>query len=902
MTPSGQNLFLNMLMGSPCADGSYSVNSALATTPPVMDGILNYGEWSLAPNRLEMDHGFFAVMNDGVRLYLLLDVLESTANNANVSNQNDFWVTFDTNNNGIIDPAPGGNDLNYALAEATHNMRFQHYTGPANWDFLSTSTKSSLGPGFDCYTPDGTKILNINTQQFDCNPHQLWEIAIDLREIGAQAGQTIHMGLRTYSPNPHFADEMPNVFDIDFSNLITVHLAGMPVPPHDPNANIAFGPLPIEITQVVQDNNHSVPLIADKTTAGRVSIMATNTSTPQPVIAYLYGQRGAADLPGSPLLLTLNAPLAIDRGKLADTANFLLPASWITSGEVTFHAEGSDYNGHSISTAGSPIWLTFNPKKVPLYWVIQENNGSADTPNLPSQATINSYESYVRAVFPVPDATFIQKSWSVIGALNGMSNENNLALVVKYYNAVSSAYWNAILQNKIPPYDLPDIIFGVGTFGGGVADATWFNNGGGHAGVGGNATSIEGVIAHEMNHSLDRSSNGTWGRHVGACGASGPDPNWPGGNNPADPAIKEFGFDTRQPWQTTSTSQTVVGTTWPDIMSYCQSSVLPTKWISPYRYKNWTGSTSFPSAPTAAPINSIYISGILNLSGTGSLEPAFFAAGIPLTTSTAGEYAITLTGPGIFVSHSFDVFFQDIEGTPLDAVPFNFVLADPGNVTSIQLHHGSDVLASITKAAVPPTAEFIAPADGGLSGVTNVVWGITLGTQPASALLLTLEFSANNGDTWIPVGFNIPGTTTTYALDTALLPQTDGMGRLRLVISDGLNNVTVESPYIYSVGNHPPDVYIQSPSDESFIPGSTQVILKGDASDIDEDTALPDSKFLWTLDGDITLGIGRSIQAVLPNGRHTLLLSALDSQGAIGTASITVLSNQYQVFLPLIVR
>jgi len=88
------------------------------------------------------------------------------------------------------------------------------------------------------------------------------------------------MGLRTYSPNPHFADEMPNVFDIDFTNLITVHLAGIPVPPHDPNANIAFGPLPVEITQVVQDSNHSIPLVTDKTTAGRVSIKVTNTATP----------------------------------------------------------------------------------------------------------------------------------------------------------------------------------------------------------------------------------------------------------------------------------------------------------------------------------------------------------------------------------------------------------------------------------------------------------------------------------------------------------------------------------------------------------------------------------------------------------------------------------------------
>jgi hypothetical protein len=897
MTPSGQNLFLNMTLGSPCAAGTYSVNSALAASPPTIEGVLNYGEWSLTPNRLEMDHGFLAVMNDGIRLYLVLDVLESTVNTSGVNNQNDFWVTFDRNAIGQIDP---GVDLNYAMGAATHNMRFQHYLAPAQWDFLSTSTKSSLGPGFDCYTPDTTKILNIYTQTFDCSAHQLWEVAIDLNEIGAQPGQTIHMGLRTYSPGPHFADELPNALDVDFSNLITVHLAGLPVPTHDPNADIAFGALPVEITQVVQDANHTVPLVADKTTAGRVSVIATNTNTPQPVVYYLYGQRGGADLPGSPLVQSISAPLAVNRGNLKDTANFLLPPTWTTPGDATFHAEASDYNGHSISTSASPLWLTFNPKKVPLYWVIQENNGTANMLNLPSQTTLDSYKSYVRTVFPVPDVTFVQKPWTAVGALNGMSLDNNVALVVKYYNTISAAYWTAIMQNKQPPYDLPDIVFGVGSFGGGLADATWFKNGGGHAGVGGGATSAEGVIAHEMNHSLDRSSNGTWGRHVGACGATGPDPNWPGGNNPANPAIGDYGFDTRLPWQNSGSSQTVVGTTWPDIMSYCTSGLLPTKWISPYRFKAWFGSASFPVAPAALPENSIYIHGVLDAGGAGSLEPVFLAPGMPTTPSPVGAYTILMTGPGISVSHSFDVAFEDMEGNPLTKVEFDAILPDPGNVTDIQLFHGPQLLAAISKAASPPSATFVAPGSGSLSGITNVSWSLTLGTVAPAGLLQTLEFSADNGNTWIPVGFNIPGTIGSYALDTDLLPMTTGLGRLRLLISDGLNNVIVDSPETFSVGNHPPAADILAPTDQGFIPAGANIILKGDASDVDEKTALPDNRFLWQMDGDTTLGIGRTVQVVLPNGQHTLTLSVLDSQGAIGTETITVFVNQYRIMLPIL--
>ena len=89
MTPAGKNLFVNMALGSPCAEGRYVLNSALASTPPAIDGVLNYGEWTLGANQLEMDHGIVAAMNDNLRLYLLLDVLESRVNNLGIP-QNEF--------------------------------------------------------------------------------------------------------------------------------------------------------------------------------------------------------------------------------------------------------------------------------------------------------------------------------------------------------------------------------------------------------------------------------------------------------------------------------------------------------------------------------------------------------------------------------------------------------------------------------------------------------------------------------------------------------------------------------------------------------------------------------------------------------------------------------------------
>ncbi|MEO8132463.1 MAG: hypothetical protein ABI831_00575 [Betaproteobacteria bacterium] len=877
MTPSGINLFLNLAFGSPCNAGTYAINSAPATTAPVMDGAPDYGEWSLTPNRLEMDHGFLAVMNDNVRLYLLVDVPESAVSN-NGNQQNDFWVTFDVDKNGVIDPAI---DLNYAMNAGTHNLRYQHYLAPAQWELLSSSTKSSLGPGFDCYAADGTKVLNINTLMFDCAAHQLWEIAIDLMEINAQPGQIVRMGLRTYSPNPDFADEWPNSFDVDFSNLITIQLASTPIPPHDPNANIAFANPPFEITQVVQNVNNTIPLVADKMTAGRVSVMTVLSGSAQPVIEYLYGQRGSNDLPGSPLLQQINAPLAVNRGTLADTANFLLPPSWISAGEVTFHAEASDFNGHSI--ASNPQLLTFQGKQTPLYWMIRENTGTVNTPTLPAQASIDSYESYVRAVFPVPDVTFVQRSWSVLGPVSGTNLQTNIDVVDKYYSAIAAAYWTAIMMNKPPPYALPQMIFGAAAVGGGLSNPTWFNNSSGRAAVGGNATSGEGVVAHEFNHNLDRSSNGTWGRHVGACNASGPDPNWPNGSNPA---IGEIGFDARLPWQDTSTAKTVIPMSVPDLMSYCTSGFLPTKWIAPYRYASWFGSTGFPNKSAQVPVNSLYITGTVNTDGTGSLDPVLPAPGMPIAPSGTGAWSVEISGVGIpTITHAFDVVFEDVEGNPQPVVFFNFVLSDPGGVTMVRLKHGAQILATVTKAAVLPTGAFSVPASGLLSGNVMVGWTLTAGTTPLAGLRHQLQFSADSGDTWIPAAVNLPGTTTSYSLDTSMLPMTS-QGRLRLIILDGLNAVTIASPNTFSVGNHPPFVNILAPLHPLVPPGS-RVLLQGQASDVDE-PSLGDSGFVWTLDGATTVGVGRNQQAVLPNGWHLLSLTVRDSDGGTGTASMPI--------------
>src|SRR5262249_4189380 len=150
-------------------------------------------EWASA-SRLPFGHGFISALNDGIRLYLLVDVLDDTVNDPpNGTAPSDyFWLTFDVNGNGQIDSRT---DLTSTSVPRTYNMRYQYYTGPGSWTGLQSTTRSSLGPGFGCFFGDGTLSFLLNPLRINCSRHRVWEFGIDLREIGAQAGGTVHMGL-----------------------------------------------------------------------------------------------------------------------------------------------------------------------------------------------------------------------------------------------------------------------------------------------------------------------------------------------------------------------------------------------------------------------------------------------------------------------------------------------------------------------------------------------------------------------------------------------------------------------------------------------------------------------------------------------------------------------------------
>ncbi len=865
------------------------LSSAYMATPPNLDGYLGFGEWPLG-NGLPFESGNLVVVNDSIRLYVLLNLPVDNVN----SDGDYFWLTFDVNNDGVID---ANMDLNYGPHPDTTNIRYQYYLAPNTWTGLQPDTFSARAKGFGCFFADGSLSLFRFPFHITCNSHRLWELGIDLAEIGAVAGDIIHIGVRAASGEPAFTNEIPLNFGGDFSDLIAVNTSPSPffsiVP--NPLATVHLEADAFELTQAIQDRDNTLPLVWGKTTAGRVYVDTNGVASAQPSIAYLYGKQGLVDLPGSPLAKYQTAPTAINRATLNDTANFQLPATWTKGGQTEFFARSKDMFG--IADTSASQFISFNRTEDPLVWIVPINTGTNASPVLVSDAEIASQESAMEAAFPVRDIRFVHKPWQVIGPTTVGNTIDDLN---EYFGSAVLAWILGLIFGSGAPFELPDQVYGFTPSGGGISDPTWYDSGSGYVARGFRGTSGELTMAHEINHNLDRSLDGTWGRHVpGGCGAGGPEgATWPYANDD----IQEVGFDTRLPWQTTASKVSAIPANWPDFMSYCQSGKLPTKWISPYR---WTHiSDVFSINVNRAMLDRVdeitdvfYLSGTVYPDGTGTLNPALQQMGMTSEGVMAGDYRLELQASdgAPLASLPFAKGFVDVEGEPLEMNFFSYQIAKPteGTVDSIVLYKGESELDRITASDNPPTVSLTSPNGGEeWGGPETVTW--TAADPDADDLTFTLLYSPDNGDAWFPLAAGLTGNS--YDLDTIQLVGGD-QALIRIIATDGFHNAEDTSDAFFTVANNAPVVAIQSPQPSTQVPIGVPTDYTGDAFDVEDGGVLPEEAFVWLVDGE-PVASGRSASFPLEYGIHTITLVAGDSAGLEGEASIQVFAGQ-QLFLPV---
>ncbi|GAB6094807.1 hypothetical protein JCM14469_10590 [Desulfatiferula olefinivorans] len=184
---------------------------------------------------------------------------------------------------------------------------------------------------------------------------------------------------------------------------------------------------------------------------------------------------------------------------------------------------------------------------------------------------------------------------------------------------------------------------------------------------------------------------------------------------------------------------------------------------------------------------------------------------------------------------------------------------------------------TITVGNSPPIATLTSPADGASfnQGATVTFRGTGTDTEDGSLTGAALTWTSSV-DGLIGTGTILPIATLSIGTHTITLTVTDSQGD------------TDSTAIAITIINSAPVVTINSPPDGGIYETGTPLTLSGSAMD-EEDDLLSGASLSWASSLDGNLGTGNAVtNVILSKGSHIITLTATDSEGVTGRASITV--------------
>jgi hypothetical protein len=289
----------------------------------------------------------------------------------------------------------------------------------------------------------------------------------------------------------------------------------------------------------------------------------------------------------------------------------------------------------------------------------------------------------------------------------------------------------------------------------------------------------------------------------------------------------------------------------------------------------------------------IVASGEIHRDDTVTLEPWYHSTASmgPMSPlpATSGAYTVEAVDAlsQTLASQGFDVSFApllDVEPQEVDVARFDVAVAFPPGTAAFRIKHGDKVLRVVPVSSNAPTITLTAaPAPGQVvSGVYTITW------QSADAdgdLLYHIVEYSHNGRDWFVLASNITVTQTVEDFDA--LPGGQ-QARFRVFGSDGVNAAEATSA-AFVVPPKPPEVFIESLKPGARYMAGTNVPLSGWANDEQDGNLYSSDALVWYSDQDGTLARGPDLNThTLSAGQHTITLSATNSAGLTGSASVTI--------------
>lgn len=251
------------------------------------------------------------------------------------------------------------------------------------------------------------------------------------------------------------------------------------------------------------------------------------------------------------------------------------------------------------------------------------------------------------------------------------------------------------------------------------------------------------------------------------------------------------------------------------------------------------------------------------------------AAGIELARS--GIFPVFMASEGH--SHGRDSGTQES-----DLGFFAATLLAANGVARIDLVHQGAVLDSFNAGPGIPSVNLTSPTVGSsyATGTVPVTW--TASDPDGDALMIRIEYSADNGANWVPVEFS-EGSGSVAVPVSVLAASTQA--RMRVVASDGLHIGSATSA-TFTVQAQAPAAFIGAPDDGAVYLEGQRIRLSGGAWDAGT-LAFDESGLHWASSRDGDLGQGAVLKSMLSVGTHLITLEASNVHGLTSTASINLI-------------
>ncbi|MEP7270242.1 MAG: BACON domain-containing carbohydrate-binding protein [Acidobacteriota bacterium] len=283
--------------------------------------------------------------------------------------------------------------------------------------------------------------------------------------------------------------------------------------------------------------------------------------------------------------------------------------------------------------------------------------------------------------------------------------------------------------------------------------------------------------------------------------------------------------------------------------------------------------------------NYVIVQGQVNKNGTASFGNCYtLPLADPENSLEPGSYVLeTLdANSAILNSSNFTPKFKAPHlALELERSDFSFALPFSNAVRQLRLRSGGAVLATRMVSANAPTARFVSDFSGiSLTGTQQVSWA---GSDADGDALTYDLFYSPDGQLRLPL---TETTATSYAWKTDNYPS-GSSPMLTLVATDGVNATVVDSRP-FTIPNRPPRITIFAPDDLFQFKVGEPITLAGSLFDPEEDLSLNPS-LQWSSNLQDMLGTGKEITVSnLQAGTHIITAAGTDSQGARGSATITV--------------